>query len=74
MAKKKTKVAIVVLAPNPELKSVDDGGSAEVENWPYDGKDNIVPVGKAFRCSIHLAERLKSAGRISNYDVIEAEA
>lgn len=76
MAEKTTrmkKVAIVQLSQPEGLESVDNDPNKklEVENWPEDGKDNIIPIGKPFQCSIHLANRLKRAGRIENYTVTE---
>lgn len=67
--KKVKKVAIVQLARDPNLISVEDGGNADIENWPEDGRDNIIPVGKPVRVSIHLANRLLNAGRIENYSI-----
>lgn len=71
MAKEKKirKVAIVQLNPDPDLISVEGGGDVEIENWPEDGKDNIIPIGKPVAVSIHLANRLVNAGRIKSYTI-----
>lgn len=74
MAEKTTKkrfkkVAVVQLDMPEGFEGVDDGGKLEVENWPEDGRDNIIPIGKPFQCSIHLANRLLRAGRIKNYSI-----
>lgn len=61
-------VAVVQLDPIEGAKT-DDGSPIEIENWPEDGKDNILPIGKPFQCSIHLAERLKNGGRINDYTI-----
>lgn len=66
---KTKKVAIIQLSRPENLESVEDGGDAEIENWPEDGRDNIIPVGKAVQVSIHLAERLRRAGRIESYTI-----
>lgn len=66
---KTKKVAIIQLNRPENLESVEDGGDAEIENWPEDGKDNIIPVGKPVQVSIHLAERLRRAGRIESYTI-----
>ena len=68
---KMKKVAIVQLDQPEGLESVDGNEEAEVEieNWPEDGKENIIPIGRPFQCSIHLANRLKNAGRIKNYSI-----
>ncbi len=71
---KMKKVAIVQLDRDPNLVSVQDGGEIEIENWPEDGMDNIIPVGKPVQVSVHLAERLRLAGRISTYSVTEIPA
>lgn len=65
------KVAIVQLDQPEGLESVEGNEEAEieVENWPEDGNDNIIPIGKPFQCSIHLANRLKNAGRIKRYTI-----
>lgn len=62
------KVAVVQLDPIEGAKT-EDGSPIEIENWPEDGKDNIIPIGRPFQCSIHLAERLKNAGRIKKYTI-----
>lgn len=69
MAEKKTviKKVVMVQLDNPEgLKAIDDveGKPIEIENWPMDGKDNIIPVGKPVQVSPELAVRLINAGRI----------
>ena len=68
---KTKKIAVVQLNHDPNLESIDDGGSEEIENWPEDGRDNIIPVGRPVRVSIHLAERLVTAGRINAYSIEE---
>ena len=72
---KMMKVAIVQLDPPEGLESVEGSEEAEIEieNWPEDGKDNIIPIGKPFQCSIHLANRLKNAGRIKRYTITSVE-
>ena len=71
MAEKKRvlKKVVTIQLDNPEgLNAVDDDENAKVlvENWPEDGKDNIIPVGKPVRVSPHLAMRLIQAGRITS--------
>ena len=67
--KRLKKVAVIQLNQPEGLQGIDDGGTLEVENWPEDGRDNIIPIGKAFQCSIHLANRLVRAGRIQSYSI-----
>ena len=73
MAEMKTaktrKVAVIQLDRPEGLESVEDGGEAEIENWPEDGMDNIIPIGKPVQVSVHLAERLRRAGRIKTYSI-----
>ena len=62
-----TKKIVMVQLDKPEgLKAIDDveGEQIEIENWPQDGKDNIIPVGKTVQVSPELAVRLINAGRI----------
>lgn len=66
----KTEKRAIVQLDSIEGFKMDDGSAIEIENWPEDGNDNIIPVGKPFECSIRLAERLKNAGRIQNYSTI----
>lgn len=74
-AKKKriVKVAIIQLDPLPNLQSVEGDGSVEIENWPEDGRDNIIPIGRPVQVSIRLAERLRIAGRIKSYSISTIE-
>ena len=74
MAEKKTirkKVIIVQLDQPDGLQAIDDDQNAkvEVENWPHDGKDNIIPVGKPVQVSPELAVRLIQAGRIEKASI-----
>lgn len=70
MAEQKKKVLkkiVIVQLDSPDgLKAIDDveGAQIEIENWPQDGKDNIIPVGRAVQVSPELAVRLINAGRI----------
>lgn len=62
-----TKKIVMVQLEKPDgLKAIDDveGAPIEIENWPQDGKDNIIPVGRAVQVSPELAVRLINAGRI----------
>ncbi len=62
-----TKKIVMVQLDKPDgLKAIDDveGAPIEIENWPQDGKDNIIPVGKTVQVSPELAVRLINAGRI----------
>lgn len=77
MAEKTTKrfkkVAIIQLNKPEGFIGINEGGDLEVENWPEDGKDNIIPIGRSYQCSIHLANRLVRAGRIDGYTIQEVE-
>lgn len=69
MAEKKvvTKKVVIVQLDQPDgLKAIDDtqGEKIDVENWPMDGKDNIIPLGKPVQVSPELAVRLIKAGRV----------
>lgn len=71
MAEKKkiTKKVIMIQLDNPDgLQAIDDDDTKkiEIENWPMDGKDNIIPVGKPVQVSPQLALRLVKAGRIKS--------
>lgn len=70
------KKAEIYLTPNRERVVSEDEESdddLEIENWPEDGKENIIPVGKAVVVSIHLAQRLVAAGRIKNFRVVSLQ-
>lgn len=69
MAEKKNvkkKIVIIQLDQPEGLISIDDqkGEKIEVENWPEDGRDNIIPVGRPVEVSPKLAMRLIRSGRI----------
>lgn len=67
-----TKKIVMVQLDKPEgLKAIDDveGAPIEIENWPMDGKDNIIPVGKSVQVSPELAVRLINAGRIERASI-----
>lgn len=67
-----TKKIVMVQLDKPEgLKAIDDveGAPIEIENWPMDGKDNIIPVGKSVQVSPELAVRLINAGRIESASI-----
>ena len=77
--KRIVKKIVMVQLDTPEgLKAIDDieGAQIEIENWPMDGKDNIIPVGKPVQVSPELAVRLINAGRIKKASIqtIEVEA
>lgn len=64
-----TKKIVMIQLDQPEgLRAIDDDDSkkTEIENWPHDGKDNIIPVGKPVQVSPELALRLIQAGRIKS--------
>ena len=74
MAEKKTikKKVIIVQLDQPEgLQDIDDekGAKVMVENWPEDGKDNVIPVGKPVQVSPELALRLIKGGRIEKASI-----
>lgn len=67
-----TKKIVTVQLEKPDgLKAIDDveGAPIEIENWPMDGKDNIIPVGKSVQVSPELAVRLINAGRIERASI-----
>ncbi len=67
--KRKLKKVVMIQLDDPTgLEAVDDvkGAKVEVENWPMDGKDNIIPVGKTVEVSPELAMRLIRGGRIKS--------
>jgi len=67
-----TKKVVMVQLEKPDgLKAIDDveGAPIEIENWPMDGKDNIIPVGKSVQVSPELAVRLINAGRIERASI-----
>ena len=71
------KKALVHLNPRTDRVSDDEpeeDEEEEIENWPEDGKDNIIPVGKEVVVSIHLAQRLVNAGRIKNFRIVTLQA
>ena len=59
---------------NDIIITSDADEEEEIENWPEDGKDNIIPVGKEVVVSIHLAQRLVNAGRIKNFRIVTLQA
>lgn len=68
------KKAIIILQPLVDRVRDDDepeeDEQEEIENWPEDGKDNIIPVGREVVVSIHLAQRLVNAGRIKHFRIV----
>jgi hypothetical protein len=68
------KKALVTLQPRVDRVRDDDepeeDEAEEIENWPEDGKDNIIPVGREVVVSVHLAQRLVNAGRIKNFRIV----
>lgn len=63
----KKKVVIIQLDQPEGLRAIDDDDNkkTEIEIWPHDGKDNVIPVGTPVQVSPELALRLIRAGRIS---------
>ncbi len=60
------KVVMIQLDQPEGLQSIDDDKNkkTEIEIWPHDGKDNVIPVGVPVQTSPELALRLIHAGRI----------
>jgi len=63
----KKKVVIIQLDQPEGLRGIDDDEKkkTEIEIWPHDGKDNVIPVGTPVQVSPELALRLIRAGRIA---------
>jgi len=63
----KQKVVIIQLDQPEGLRAIDDDDNKklEIEIWPHDGKDNVIPVGTPVQVSPELALKLIKAGRIT---------
>ena len=66
--KRIVKKVVMIQLDQPEgLRAIgdDDSKKTEIEIWPHDGKDNVIPVGTPVQVSPELAMRLIRAGRIT---------